>query len=398
MRVDVQDEAVLRTIPFHDILSFLTFSEWTVISSIPGFRSVLRKQSNGSSSEVVVPLDNNLDDYAEAVRRILQKVALTDGVSQLDILSRIQSVGSDVVRIRAVHDNFSDGTIPLEGGTALFDGSRALLTAAALAADSPRSVYRGSRPEKVDSFLREARLGQTEVGSYIVTLRTRITPTLHESNLQGRLDLISDVNSEEAQIPFERRVTETLAKALTAAKEAVGISSATHSAKPFEDAVSSGVSANLLDSIIALTDLSGSIETDISVGWSATRAPTQGIPSRVRFLKSEAPLLKEASRILREREPDTNFQLEGIVIGLEADGQASPHIITVRARHNGQWRKVRVLLSESEYQIAIRAHEVWQIVLCEGELVRESRQYTLKSPRNFRLYNDAPQLPFDDDL
>ncbi|RYG97388.1 MAG: hypothetical protein EON58_09880, partial [Alphaproteobacteria bacterium] len=391
MKVAILDEDALKGVAFHDVLSYLTFRGWTVASSEPGFRTVLRTQRNGSEWEVVVPLDESLDDYAQAIGRIVQKVAEVEGVSELDVLRSVQAIGTDVIRVRAAHSSYSDGTIPLDFGTALFEASRAMLVAAALATDEPRAAYRGSRPKNVEEFLREARLGQTEHGSYVVTMRTRVPPSLFSPE-QPSLDV--DVSQPTPDTPFERQVTETLARALKATKDAIGLAAVTHSSQPFEDAVKNGVSANLLDSIVALTEHTGAVETDVELGWSPTRDPAIDLPTKIRFLGSESGTLKEASKILREREPDDNFELEGMVVGLEAEDQSAPHIITVRARVGNHLRKIRVKLNEEEYQLAADAHVKYYVVLCEGQLVREGRQYSLKSPRRFRIYNEEPPLPF----
>lgn len=393
MKVSILDEAVLGGLAFHDVLSYLTFKGWLVISTEPGFRSILRTERSGSEWEVVVPLDESLDDYAQGMKRVLEKVAQAELFSELDVLRGIQEIGTDVIRVRAAHNSYADGTIPLDSGTALFEASRAMLVAAALASDEPRAAYRGSRPKRVEEFIRESRLGQTEHGSYVVTMRTRIPPTLFSADQPTlefeQLHAVQDT-------PFERQVTETLARALKATKEAIGLAAASHSIQPFEDAVKSGVSANLLDSIIALTEHTGAVETDVELGWSPTRLPARDLPSKIRFLHSESGTLKEASKILREREPDNNFELEGMVVSLEAEDKSAPHIVTVRAKVGNQPRKVKVELNKDAFDIAVDAFKKYYWVLCEGQLVREGRQFTLNSPRNFRLYNDEPPLPFSD--
>lgn len=395
MKVAILDELALKSLASHDVLSFLTFHDWIVTSTEPGFRTVLRKESREQKFEVVVPLDETLGDYAQAIGRVVESVANALNVSQLEVFHRIQAIGSDVVRIRAAHDSYSDGTIPLNAGTALFEASRSMFLAAALATDEPRAAYRGNRPTQVEDFIRDARLGQTEVGSYVITMRTRITPTLFSVDSQLQF---SEDGSENAIVapPFERRVTETLIRALKATKDAIGIASATHDSSPFELAVRNGVSANLLDSIVALTEKTGAIEADIEIGWSPTRAPTQNTPTKVRFLQSEAGTLKEASRILREREPNENFEVEGYVVGLESEAEEAPHIVTIRALVEGKHRKIRVNLTASDYSVAADAHLKYYVVQCEGKLVRNARQYELQTPRNFRLYNEEPPLPFED--
>jgi hypothetical protein len=395
LRNSIFEDGVLNSIAFHDVLSYLTFNGWRAVSTEQGFRSVLRLSVNGIESEAVVPLDTELDDYAQAIERIIETLSEVNKTSPLDVLHRIQSIGSDVIRVRAAHDSYADGTIPLEAGTALFEASRSMLIAAALATDDPRAAYRGSRPHQVDEFLRGARLGQTEQGSYVVTMRTRIPPTLFNSSEQLNLDV--ELFEPIPDTPFERRVTETLARALKATKDAIAASAASHSSKPFEDAIQSGVSANLLDSIVALTEQTGAIETDVEVGWSPTRIPDSSLQSKVRFLLSESATLKEASRILRDREPDDNFELEGMVVGLEAEDQTAPHIITVRAKVGSHLRKIRVQLNETEYLVAADAHVNYYVVLCEGRLVREGRQYSLQVARNFRIYNEEPPLPFNEE-
>ncbi len=394
MNVDIQDLSTFKSVSFNDLLSYLTFSGWKSAVTEPGFRSVLRRLFHEQEAEVVVPLDESLVDYPEGIGRAIKLVAEVEGRSQLEILANVQAVGSDVIRVRAVHESFADGTVPLDAGTVLVESARALLLAAALAADSPRAAYGSRRSIVVENFLKEARLGQTEQGSYVITMRTRIPPDLLQNSEQPRLDFV-DVPAPRSE-PFERRVTETLFRALRAVKEASTVSSMTHSVKPFIDAVATGVSSNLLDAVISMTEVAGAEEANVSVGWSPARAPSPDVVSEVRFQRSETPTLKEASRILRERTPNPDFALEGMVIGLEAEDQSAPHIITVRARVGGHWRKVRIELNEADYQLAIKAHQDWAVVLCEGLLVKDGRQYVLRQPRHFEIYSEEPPLPFSD--
>ena len=67
--------------------------------------------------------------------------------------------------------------------------------------------------------------------------------------------------------------------------------------------------------------------------------------------------------------------------------------MTVEAVLDARLRKVQMELQPVEYDVAIQAHRLYQPVCCEGELVREGRNYVLRNSRGFRMEAELTQRP-----
>jgi hypothetical protein len=154
------------------------------------------------SVELVVPLDREVRDFRRRIMETLEALQSIEQRSRLDILSDIQSISSDVIRWRWIQANAEDGTIPLEQGQEFFSLVRNQILAAACSTVEPRQFFASRKPARAVEFLRQARLGQSERGSYVVTVHNPVPPAMPMFGLEDEAD------------PFERRVTLTLSQAL----------------------------------------------------------------------------------------------------------------------------------------------------------------------------------------
>lgn len=390
MKVDIRDLAVFRELSHLDVIAYLSRKDWRQATVSDSF-VVYRKSSHGIEVEVLVPLIETYTDYAEAIQTLVRKVSEAEEKSQLEVLSAIQTASFDVIRIRASDDDFADGSVPLEVGPELFEYARGVLVASALASENKRGAFGSARSERIRAFLKKSRMGQTERGSYVITMSTPIDPDLTTKDGQHSL-------GPEVATPFERTVTETLMRSLQAAKTALNASaiSTDDKLKPFVEAVKDGVSANLLEAVAGVASSADSAETIVSVSWAATRAPEQGLPESVQFDKADVPILRSASGALRAREPKADHEIEGMVVGLESEGGDSPNFITVRVREDKGERRVRIQLEEEPYRRAIHAHESHFSVKVKGELAVEGGRSVLNGPRNFQVL-EAPALEFEEE-
>ena len=110
--------------------------------------------------------------------------------------------------MRVRRPDAGDGTLPLEDGALLIKSAYEMLLAAACSATLPLAYYRGKRPAKATRYIEKARLGQSERGSYLLTLISPVPPP--EPGL-----------GPETMPPFERQVTMLVSYGLRATVEAV---------------------------------------------------------------------------------------------------------------------------------------------------------------------------------
>ena len=116
--------------------------------------------------------------------------------------------------------------------------------------------------------------------------------------------------------------------------------------------------------------------------WSA-RTTAARAPSQLAFSRTDAEILRAATRYLRERAPIAGFELSGTITRLESAAPTTGGEVTIAGLVDGGVRQVVVALGGEDYQRAVHAHHQELEVNVEGELVREGRSYRLGNPRMF---------------
>ncbi len=264
-----------------------------------------------------------------------------------------------------------DHSLALDAGVDLLTGSRKLLLAAACSALRPQRRFRAGRHERAATYLAGVRLGPTEPGSFVVNLRVPVSPSLAEPE---QTDLFAP--------PFERRANRTLVAGLRAAREATDLVNRGDHIRAFDQRVPDGVSANLCTAAAELIGVGGGLE--VSVSWALTRPASEEDDERraaVTFQPPDAPVLREAARILSDRQERVDERIEGYVSAL-ARGQAEPEgRATIKAVIDGALTSVKADFSPSEYSRITKAHDNRWSVSLEGDLRREGRRWHVEPAR-----------------
>jgi hypothetical protein len=294
-----------------------------------------------------------------------------------EILQDLMTTSCDLIRVRAPSREAESGSLPLEQAVAFVERSRDLVLAAACAAITKRAYFATRKPTKATDYLSKVRMGQTERGSYVLTILSPVAPALAP---EGELPL--DLEPSE---PYERQVTRTLVEGLAAMELAARDAAASGGMGGFEQAVQRGVSANLCDAVAGLSAVSAGEGLDIRIAWSRTRPVTNTVPSRV-FLGSDSiPLIQEAARLFKDTAQVEDVELQGFVTRLARGPTETSGEVTLEGLLDGQLRRAIVELGEGIYSQAVQAHEQRQRVACAGDLVKERGGFRLQNPRHFRV-------------
>ena len=284
------------------------------------------------------------------------------------------------MRVRTA-DADDDGSVSLDVGVEIVSNARDMLLAAACAARTPQALYRAGANKEANDYMRRVRLGQTERGSFVVTLLAPVPPQLQ---LQPQLDPTWASIEDE---PMERKVTRRLMYALEASRSAAEQALSGDGAA-FERAVEAGVSANLCEAVANLIDQSNGI--DVSVTWARTR-PTPEPMRRIVFSSSDAEILKEAARTFRARQPKPDVTLVGTVYKLKRDQDEVEGSVTLKALIDDRLQSVTAVLDQSNYDVAVSAHGRQAPVVVTGDLerVKQRWQITNVSVRKLPIPDDA---------
>jgi hypothetical protein len=378
LRTIVKDAAALRSVRPEDLQQYLTAHGWATEGHPTNLAATYSRQLEGTEFELLVPLSPALRDFPERMSEVLHTLEVVENRDQMQILSDLTSARADVVRIR--RPGAEDGTILLEDGMSLINSAFDMVLAAACTTVAPRLYYPGRKPAAATEYLHRIRLGQSERGSYVVTVISPVPPRTADELFPGMHD------------PFERQVTRTLSAALDATVQASEVALRRGNTDPFRDVMPQGVSANLIDAILGLM---GPFHQPVGVNFSwSPEHPLAFEPRPTLDIDPEfAPVLEEASRVLKQNAEQPPVELLGAVIGLRRPEGADTGRVTLVAFVDGKPKTVTIELPAGEYDIAIQAHQQEHMVICEGVLVRMGRAHVLTNLRGFRLTPDADDEP-----
>ena len=378
MKVSIHDRGALLAVSPVALSAYARVAGW---SRQEQYRMHSDVYVGEARPEIIIPRTERLGDYASVVATLIETFANVAGQDELTVYRSLVTADRDVVRVRASESD--DGSVALNDGVDLIGGARDMLLSAACSLRELQPVYRAGANREAADLVKQVRLGQTEQGSFVVTLLTPVVPP----PIPALFPDPDDLNA-----PIERRMTRRLVEALTAARQATERTAAGDESA-FGDAVASGVSANLCEALVRLIEPFPTL--DCGVSWARTRPVT--VPGTVvRFGRADAALLREAARSLRDRLPRPDVRLYGFVRLLkrgEADDDGTIGLVT---DIDGQRQSVTAVLGQLDYERAVQAHGDRALVVLAGDLERMGQRWRLLNPRLTDVIRDDGPESSDD--
>ncbi len=378
MRVSIHDRDALLAVSPAALSAYARIAGWSQHES---YRQHSDIYIGDTLPEIIVPRTTRLGDYASAVAALIETFAQIADQDELTVYRSLVTADRDVIRIRAAES--ASGNLGLNDGVSLVQGARDMVLSAACSLHDPRPVYRAGANREAAELLRLMRLGQTDQGSFVATLLTPVVPPPMPT-------LFEDPDDHNA--PIARRMTRRLVEALAAARQAAE-RAGSGDGDAFGMTVASGVSANLCEALVQIIEPFPAL--DVSVLWARTRP--MGTPGTIaRFGQTDAALLREAARSLRERAPKPDMCLHGFVRILERGEENADGTIRLRSEVDGQRQSVVAVLEQADYERAIQAHKDRAPVVLKGDLERAGQRWRLLNPRlESVLRDDGRESEYD---
>ena len=373
MKTRILDTGALTAITPGALAAYVRDEGWTKTEAYGDHADIYAGENR---PEIIVPRTDLLGDYASVVSRLIGIFGEMNSQDELAIYRDLIGADHDVVRVRAAGSE-DDGSIFLDDGVEMVSQAREMLLAAACAAKVPQRVYRAGANREAAEYMKQVRLGQTEHGSFVVTLMAPVPPML-----QLKFD-DSWANLDDE--PYERQVTRRLVLALEASRNAAERAHSGDGEGAFERAVGVGVSANLCDAVARLIEQSNGLE--VSVSWAKTR-PTPESRRSIRFSESDAGTFKEAARTFLAKEPEPDARLFGSVHKLTRDRNETEGHVTFKVDMDGKIKSVGSVLDQNNYSVAIRAHEARNPVILSGDLERVRQRWRVTNATVRELTSD----------
>lgn len=370
MRVSIHDRDALLAVSPVALSAYARAAGW---SRHEPYRAHSDVYVGDELPEIIIPRTERIGDYASVVATLIRSFANVAGRDELTVYRSLVTTDRDVVRVYAGES--VDGSITLGDGVDLVGGAREMLLAAACSLGEKKPVYRAGANRAAADLLKRVRLGQTDQGSFVVTMLTPVVPppmpTLFEDD-------------SEQHDPIERRLTLNLMGALSAVREAAERTAAGDEGA-FGGVVEGGVSANLCEALVRIIEPFPTL--DVNVSWARTR-PVRSPRPVVRFSRMDAPLLREAARSLRARAPRPDVRLFGYVGLLRRGETEDDGTIRLSGYIDRQRLSVTAVLGRQDYERAVQAHKERAPVVLAGDLERMGQRWRLLNPRLEEVLRD----------
>lgn len=326
--------------------------------------------------EVVLPRDPSRSDFAALYFIAEKQVAEKLGPEAIRVKDLIEmSISAELDEAHWKKDTpVAAGLISWNQGQSLYDAARSMLLASAKSTKEARMYHGNASAFVAKRFLDECLMGQTAVGSFIITAHT---PADRKFPFSQRAEETPGVHSEAAS---GREIMNKFQSVLELTRECLDEFAKNPSMGVFDEAVPLGLS---FEFVRALGEASsdGDSAVEVICGSPSNRQPSK----EVTFDAVEAPVLKRvAIRFAQAFEP-AEITLVGEVVLLSHVSNSDEHVIRLIADRGSYVSKVRVRLNAEQYESAIEAHATDRKIEVSGRVEREGNVHWIYSPKVVKI-------------
>ena len=376
MLVQIQDRTALSSLSIVSLKAYLKSRGWNDAGpwgSRPA--TIYNKEHAGRVWEVLLPVRDTVADYAENMAESVAVLARVEERSQMDVFHDIAAAGADVIRMRSIN-GMAKEPLSLWQSAGMLNDAYKMLEAVARSAENPRAIYRGRHSSDVAEYLDSVHPLPGYSQGYDLTLHSPVPVGYDRQEDFG----------DDFYAPFPRLVTAKLAKGLQYTSQALERVIADDNLEPFREAVDSGVSANLCDSVAELAKKGDGIAIELI--WAPVRPPNMP-DSHFQFSLASADILVEAAQFFRRREPSYDEHVVGLVVRLEKEPHEFDGKATIASVWDGRLTRMNVEFEESVYDIVINAFKDQTQVSLDGDAHPSGNGYELRNPRNLMVWSAA---------
>ncbi len=327
---------------------------------------IYQKKFKGSFYQIKIPCNREFSDYAEAMYKAISIISLTEGKSTEQIILELLNPLSDIIRVRHIGPDVENGSILIENGINLYENTKRLLINAALDILNYKKIYKGRLPDNVSEFISGCRYGQTEFGSYVISLVCPFVK-VDKGGIQ-QLSLFSD--EEISAYSLTRKVTKKVIEAITTIKETIDKG---EDLSHIIDSSENPISVSFMD---ALTNLNLSAEEsalEVSVKWAPTVKMNRTEVSSATLSHDYYVPIKTVVEKYKDEDENTTTSLVGRIGKLMAspniEDRSKGQAQLVYIDENSQAKKIMLELGKEEYATAIKAHSTGRTIRVNGKIL-----------------------------
>lgn len=350
-----------------DLCKYVSDLNWTLYEGkvVNGLK-IFQKYYKNNFYQIKIPCNREFDDYAEAMYKAVTTISLTEEKSVEQVILELLNPLSDILRVRHIGKDVENGSILIENGIKLYDNAKKLLTNATLDVLNYKKLYKGRLPDNVSDFINRCRYGQTEFGSYVISL---VCPFVQVDN--GGVQQLSIFSEEEiAAYSLTRKATKKVIDSIGKIKET--IDRGDDLSMVIEDN-QNPISVSFMDSLTNLNISEEDSALEITVKWAPTVKINRSLISSATISHDYFAPIKSIVERYKAEDENASICIDGRIGKL----MASPNIEDrktgqaqlVYIDKNSKAKRIMLELGKDEYDIAIEAHSTGKTIRANGELL-----------------------------
>ena len=319
---------------------------------------IFQKEKDSELLQVKVPLEKSFNDYNEIMLQTCKTIAYFQNKSLEQTILELLNPLSDIIRVRINNNNIENGSILFEDAINLYDNAKKLISSTAMSLYSNSPLCKGKLPEQVQHFIDNCRYGQTEIGSYVVSI---VCPFLKETN-NGHIQLSLFSDEDECAHSITRKITKKLIKDLYNVKSTIDSG---EDLDKLINAPSNNININFLDALKNLNISAKDSHLEITTKWAPTIKPDENIQSFVSFTNDYYNPIKTKVDYYKNNIHHSELEIIGKIKSLSSEPvieDRNSGIITVVALIDEKKRVLKIKLNKEHYQSAINAHKLGKYV------------------------------------
>ena len=308
--------------------------------------------------QITVPLEKSLRDYKKAMYNVVEKIATVEEKSVEQVMLYLLNPNTDILKIRLDKVGVEAGSIMFDDAIQLYDNAKKLLAATALDIINPKKIHYGRIDESVQKFLNQCRFGQTEIGSYVVSI---VCPFAELSEVEGYRQLSIFSDEERCANSLTRQVTNRLMTNIVTIKQKID-----------NNEIDSLVNNdNVYEALNGLDLHSENTVVEFMAEWSPTVKINRCGFNKVRFTNDYYQPIVSVIEKIREC-ANQSTEIVGRIKQLKAspviDNRSRGVVTVVYVSDDNKVKSVSVNLNREDYENAIEAHQHGKAVKILGNL------------------------------
>lgn len=366
----------------HAVVKYLLDTGWFQYKTKKTYIKIFQRNTrNGDFYQVTIPIDKTLSDYKEAMFEAIEQISLFEGQSTEQLMLYLLNPNTDILKIRLQKKNIETGSILFDDAINLFENAKKLIAATALDVLHPKQIHQGRQEEAVSQFISNCKFGQTEIGSYVISVVCPFAE-LDDSAKYKQLSFFSD--EEQCANSLTRKVTNRIMSNISTIKDNIDNGDMNKLISEEGDIIS----ANFYEALTGMNIAEKDTSIEFIAKWSPVVKTNCYINDKIVLTHDYYQPITNVIEKLKEN-INTHTKIVGRIKKLESIPDASKRtngkVTIVYLDENDYKKTVSIQLNRDDYIKAIEAHESGSHVEVIGEIENSGKRVSSMSVESFSI-------------